>query len=87
MALGAVDEDSDCQEVIADRQLTAGEDGPACDGELMAARLALPKLASLVGLDGGTIATGANGLALGGGPADKPEGVEGFLVRKPSNPS
>ncbi len=31
MALGAVDEDGDSQEVVADRQLPAGKNGPARD--------------------------------------------------------
>ena len=76
IALGAVDEDRDSQEVIADRQLAAGEDGPARNGKLMAAGLALPQLASLVGVNSGAIATRANGLALRCGPANKPKGVE-----------
>ena len=87
MALGAVDEDRDRKKIGDDRQLAAGEDGPAGDAELVSARLALPKLAGrdLIGDAAGALR--ANGFALGRGPADHAEGVVGLLVRHASNPS
>lgn len=80
MALGAVDEDGDSKEVVADRQLAAGEDGAQRDRELMRASLALIELAGLVGEGFGAGATRANRLAVSGRPTDVAEGVVGFLV-------
>ena len=51
MALGAVDEDRDCQEIVADGEFAAGEDRPGRDAELMLARLALEDRAGLVAVD------------------------------------
>lgn len=82
MALRAVDEDGDCQEVIADRKLTAGEDRARRDTELVIAALALEQLAGRVGVGGDAAAAGANGLALSRGPTDQFEGLVGFLVRQ-----
>ncbi len=87
MALGAVDEDRDGEQDVADRHLARREDGAARHAELMGARLALPQLAGLVGVGRGASAAGANRLALRLRPADQPEGVMRFLIRKPGNPS
>ena len=87
VALGAVGEDRDGEQDVADRHLAGGEDGAARDAELMAARLALPQLASLVGVGRGAGATRAHRFALRLRPADQPEGVMRFLIRKPRNPS
>lgn len=85
MALGAVDEDRDGEEVVADRELAAGEDGPGCDRELMRARLALVELAGLVGEGFSAGAARAYRLAVRVRPADQTEGVMGFLVRHAGN--
>ena len=53
----------------------------------MRARLALPQLAGLVGVGGGASTAGTDRLALRLRPADQPEGVMRFLVRKPGDPS
>jgi len=45
------------------------------------ARLALPEFADLVFIRSAALATRANRLAIGFGPANKFEGVMGFLVR------
>ena len=50
MALRAVHEDRDCQQVVPDRHLAAGEDRPGRDGELVRATLAPEHLAGLVGV-------------------------------------
>ena len=87
MTLGAIDEDRDGQEIGHDRQLAAGEDRSARDGELIAAGLAIPLLAGRDLESGRAVAAGANGLAFGLGPTDHAEGIVRFLVRHASNPS
>ena len=51
MALRAVHEDRDGQQIVADRQLAAGEDRAGRDAELMRAGLALEDAARLVAVD------------------------------------
>ena len=79
MALGAVHEDGDGEKVGADRQLAAGEDGPAGDAELVLAGLTLPKLAGGDEAMGEAAAARAHRLAARVAPADHAEGVVGFL--------
>ena len=80
MALGAVDEDRDGQEIVADRQLAAGEDRPARDAELMVTAFAFEQRAGLVGIDAHAAAARANRLAVGVSPTDLPESVAGLLL-------
>lgn len=81
MPLGTVDEDGDGEEVIPDRQLTAGKDRARGYGELPFARLALVDLARLERVGGIAPAMGAHGLAMRLGPADATKGIMRFLVR------
>jgi hypothetical protein len=69
-ALGAVDEDGDGQEIVANRELAAGENGARRDAELARAADALPNPAGLVGIESGRAAARAIGLAAIGSPAD-----------------
>ena len=80
MALHAVYEDRDGQEIVANRELAAGEDRPARHAVLMVAALALEQRARLVGVGGAAAALRANRLAFGRGPTDLLEGVAGFVV-------
>ncbi len=82
MALCAVDENGDCQEVVPDWELAAGEDGAGRDAELVVTGFALEQFAGRVGVDGDTAATRAERRAVSGGPTDKFEGLVGFLVRQ-----
>jgi hypothetical protein len=50
MALRTVHENRDSQEVIADRELAAGEDRSRRDAELVVASFAFPELARSVGV-------------------------------------
>ena len=85
MALNAVYEDRDGQEIVADRELAAREDRPARHAVLMVAALALKQRARLEGVGSAAAATRANRLAFGRGPTDLTEGVAGFVVGHPSN--
>ena len=67
--LHRVDEDGDRQQIGLHRQLAAGEDGAAGDGELVAARLALEQPANLEAVARRTIAAGADRLAARRRPA------------------
>ena len=80
MALRAVDEDRDSQEVIANRALAAGEDRAGRDAELMVASLALEDWAGLEAVNAEATAIRASGLAVRGSPTDHAEGVAGFVV-------
>lgn len=79
VALGAVHEDRNGEQIGADRQLAAGEDGPRRNGELVLTGLALPKLAGGDEAVGEAAAAGANRIAARVAPADHAEGVVGFL--------
>ena len=81
--LGPVDEDRDCQKVVADRQLATGEDRPAGQAELVIAALALEDRAAGVLVAGHTAALRAEGLAIGRSPADGAEGLVRFLIGHP----
>jgi len=83
IALGAVHEDGDGRQIVADRKLAAGEDRPAGDAELRLAGLALEQAASGVGVDRDATALRAEGLAFGRSPADRLHGVERFVVTHP----
>lgn len=81
VALGAVGEDGDGKQVVADRELAAGEDGPAGDAELVATSGALEELA---GGDEGVLeatAAGAEGFAFGLGPSDGLERLPSLVIR------
>lgn len=81
MAFGAVDEDGDGQEIVADRKLAACEDCARRDGELVRATLAAVNLARLVGVAIEATAARTNWLALRVGPADGLERLPRFLFR------
>lgn len=51
MAFRAVHEGGDGQEIVADRQLAAGEKRPGRDAELMIAGFAFPEVAGFVGVE------------------------------------
>lgn len=87
MALRAVGEDGDGEQIRPDRQLAAGEDRPGRDRELMIAALALEQAARLVAVNGDAAAARAIWLAAVIRPTDLLEAIVRFLVRKPSNPS
>ena len=87
MAFRAVHEDGDGKEQGADRQLAASEDGLARPRELMLATPAFPALRSRKVIGRKATALGANGVALGLGPADHAEAIVRLLIRKPGNPS
>ncbi len=80
MALHAVYEDRDGQEIVANRELAAGEDRPARHAILMVAALAFEQRARLIGVGGAATALRANRLAFGRGPTDLFEGVAGVVV-------
>lgn len=80
LALHLVDEDRNGKEIVADRELAAGEDGTARNGELAFTALALEDRAGLVGIDGGAAAMRADRLAFRGAPTDHAEGVAGFFL-------
>lgn len=82
MALRAVYEDRNRQEIIANGKLTAREDRAAGNAELVIAGLALEQLAGCVGVDGGAFAARANWSTIGGSLADQPERLISFLVGK-----
>lgn len=81
MTLGAVGEDRDGKEMVADRKLAGGEDGAAGDAELVTATGALEELPS--GDEGvfEAAAAGADSLAIRGRPADGLEGGPSLVVR------
>jgi len=83
MALGAVGEDRDGGQKVAQGHLAAGEDGARREGELRLASLALEDAASLVLVDLDAAALRAEGMAIGQSPADCPERRERFVVRHP----
>jgi hypothetical protein len=68
MALGSVGEDSDSEEVIPNRPLAVGEDGPRRYRELIPAAGAFPQLAGREGVNLETPALRAVGLAVVIGP-------------------
>ena len=85
MALGAIGEDRDGEQVVADRQLAVGKNGPAGDAVLRAAPSALEELA---GRDEGVLeatATGSERLTLRVGPADQLERRPRLVVRQARN--
>ena len=81
MALHAVDEDGDGQQVIADGQLAAGEDGPRRDAELVLASLTLPDTASRIGVDRRAFTARAERLAAVVGPTDRLKLSVSLIVR------
>lgn len=83
VALGAVGENGDGKQVVADRELAAGEDGPACDAVLMAATGALKQLA---GCDEGVLeaaAARAEGGTISLCPPDRLERLPSRLIGHP----
>lgn len=87
MALRAVGEDGDGEQVRPDRQLAAGEDRAGRGRELMRAAFALVEAARLVAVGGDATASRAIGFAAVVSPADRLEAIVRLLVRKPGNPS
>ena len=81
LALRAVDEDRDGQEVVADRQFAAGEDRAGRDGELVRASLAAEHLAGLARCRYPSSRSGDRPARLCFGPADQPEGFPCLLIR------
>ncbi len=69
-ALDRVHEDGRGGEVVADRELAAGEDGPAGDAELVIARLTLPDAPGRVGVNRRALAARAERRAAIVGKAD-----------------
>ncbi len=82
MTLGAVHEDRDGQQIVADRKFAAREDRPGRDAELVRASLALEQLAGGVGIDGGAVTARADRGAVSGRPTNQLESLVGFLVRQ-----
>lgn len=80
VALRAIREDGNRHEVVANRELAVGEDGPGRDRELAIASFAFEDRAGLVGVDGNAAAGRANRVAAGGSPTDFPEGAAGLVV-------
>ena len=80
MSLGAVHEDGDCQQVVADRELAIGEDRAGRDRELVAALFAAPDRLRLVGIDGQAATRRAEGLAVVGRPPHRLESLARFLI-------
>lgn len=85
MALRAVHEDRNRQEVVANWEFAAGEDCARRDAELMRASFALPKVAGLEGIVIETAAARANRRAFGLRPADQTEGFAGVLIAHARN--
>ncbi len=83
MTLGAVHENGDGGQDVADRQLAAGEDGPRRDGELAVAGLALEDAASAELPAHVAAALRANRISLRLGPADRLEGLIGLVLGHP----
>lgn len=84
-ALDRVDEDDDGDQVIPDRQLARSKQGAGSFRELAAPRLALEDVPGGVLVALRAIALGADGGALGVGPADLTEQRAGFPVRHARN--
>src|SRR5260221_2827346 len=83
MALGAVDEDRDGEQVIADWSFPAGEDRATRNGELLVARLALPRSARGDRVHDQTATARAIRLPAVIRPADFAEFRMRFLIRQP----
>jgi len=81
MALGAVHEDGDRQQVVADRELAAREDRAGRETELSVAAFALEDRPARVLVARHAAALRADRLAIGGGPADRPERCPRLLLR------
>jgi len=82
-ALDRVHENRGRGEVVADRQLAAGEDRPAGDAELVSALFAFPKTARGHGVDGCALATRAERLAAVIGKPDCLKASVCIVVRHP----
>ena len=82
MTLGGVGEDGDSGQNVADRELAAGEDGPARHAELVAAGGALEAAVVRQVVDGDAAAAGAHRRAFGVGPADRLELRPSRFVRQ-----
>ena len=80
MTLRAVDEDRDCEQVVADRQLPAVKERAARYAELPGAAFATPDRAARVGIDLDRAAARAVGLAVVISPSDRHELRVRFLV-------
>ena len=80
MALRAVHEDGDGEQIVANRELAARKDRPGRDRELVLTRLALEDGAALVAVDGEATTGRANRRAFSGGPTDLTEGVASLVV-------
>lgn len=79
MALRAVDENGDRQEIVANRELAAGEDRAGGHAVLVSAGFALEQRARLVSVGGDAAAVRAHRLAVGRGPADLTESLARLL--------
>lgn len=82
-AFDRVHEQADRGQIVPDRQLAAGEDGPAGDAELLPACGALPNAAGLEGVNLGAFASRAERRAAVVGKADRLKPGMRFVVRHP----
>jgi len=83
--LGAIHEDRDCHEIVAERELAPGKDGARRDAKDVAARRTFPERLGLAGVDLGAAAAGAVGIAAVIGPTNVLEGSQRFFVRHARN--
>jgi len=83
IALGAVHEDGDGGQDVAQGKLAAGEDRPRGHAELVGAVSALEAAIVVQLIDGDGAAARANRCAFVVGPAQRLEGLEGLVVGHP----
>src|SRR5688572_1917635 len=81
VSLSAVYEDRDGQQVVAHRELAAREDRAGREAELRVTALALEDRPAGILVARDAAALGADRLAIGGGPADRPERCPRLVLR------
>ena len=84
-ALDRVHENRDSGEIVADRELAAGEDGAAGDAELLLARLALPDAPGRIGIDRRAAAVRAERRTPVVGKADRHKRRVRLIVAQPKH--